>query len=117
VIIKDFTHNRVTKIHLSLRGILRAWRGRWYEATFRHGHIQTSLAFVEKAHDYRFYNQEGEDLEHWLAANARGCYILEAQLTSMQGPLKRHPNATIRVRFTDRDSALRFKLTMGGSFG
>ena len=114
---KDYTHERAIKTHIFLRGWWKAYRGRWIETVIRHGSMDTNAYFLIGSKEYRFFNQSGVDLETWLAENARGSYQLEARLTTMQGPMKKHHDATIFVRFTDRNSALKFKLTLGGSLG
>ena len=78
------------------------------------GWVQTFLNPTTKNLDWHIFCQDGENLEHWIRRHAKGSVSLQAfphDLTTLL--IVREP-CQIKASFTDRDSAILFKLQLGG---
>ena len=112
MIFRRYSDNHLTKTHLKILGLHRVFKP-WTEAVIRGGSVRHFLCPRIRNNEYDFMNANGENLEHWLRQHAKGSFILDAYPKAGQNLLA-HQNCDIRVRFTDPDSALMFKLQMGG---
>ncbi len=112
MIFRRYTDVHITKMHLRLFSLHKVFKP-WTEAIVRGGTIKTFLCPRRRNNECSFFNANGEDLEEWLKDNAKGSYIFDVYPTKSYSFLKEDP-CIIRVRFTDPNSALMFKLQMGG---
>jgi hypothetical protein len=112
MIFRRYAGHQVTKTHMRLSGLHRIFKP-WHEAVIRGGSIKTFLCPRIRNNECSFFNANGEDLERWLRKNAKGCFALDVHPDPKTNFIQEQ-KCDIRVRFTDRDSALMFKLQMGG---
>lgn len=112
MIFRRYAGHQITKTYLRLSGLHLIFRP-WTEAVIRKGRIKWFLCPRIRGNEYSFYNANGEDLEKWLKANAKGCYALDVYPDPDHNFIEVQ-ECSIRVRFTDPNTALMFKLQMGG---
>lgn len=112
MIFRRFNRGHVTKLVIRFFSIHRVFFP-WTEATVRSGTIRHHLSYKLRGSDYMFYNARGDSIDDWLNRYGRGCYVIE--VGDMYEDVVIHPQiCTIKIRFTDRNTAIMFKLQMGG---
>lgn len=112
MIFRRYNSGHITKLVIRLTSIHRIFFP-WTEATIRSGSVRHHLSYRLRGSDYSFFNARGDSIDDWLRKNGRGCYVID--VVDMTEDVVINPQScTIKIRFTDRNTAIMFKLQMGG---
>ena len=112
MIFRRYNAGHVTKLIIRFLGLYQIF-GKWTEATVRSGRVAHTMSYKLRGSEYTFYNARGESIDDWLRKNGRGCYVIDVY-DIYQDVVINPRSCDIKIRFTDRNTAIMFKLQMGG---
>lgn len=104
--------------------VLGRWRRWWhwttkysYRVVLYNAEIKTWLCPRLRAQDWKVISQNGDDLERWFKASGKGLMRYTVHEDKSNNQYRHSMNRTVsyvEIGFTNRDTALLCKLTLGG---